>query len=34
VEEHLGEVFTAVEEPPNVEQKDNVSPASERGSRR
>jgi hypothetical protein len=31
VEEHLGDVFTTVEEPPNVEQKDNVSPASERG---
>jgi transposase len=31
VEEHLGEVFTTVEESPNVEQNDNVSPASERG---
>ena len=31
MEEHLGEVFT-VEEPPNVEQKeDKVSTASERG---
>ncbi len=30
VEEHLGEVFT-VEEPPNVEQEDHVSTASERG---
>lgn len=30
VEEHLGEVFT-VEEPPNAEQEDNVSTASERG---
>src|SRR5215210_3718748 len=29
VEEHLGEVFT-VEEPPNAEQEDNVSTASER----
>jgi transposase len=30
VEEHLGEVFT-IEEPPNAEQEDNVSTASERG---
>jgi hypothetical protein len=30
VEEHLGEVFT-VEEPPNAEQEDKVSTASERG---
>jgi transposase len=31
VEEHLGEVFNTVEKPPNVEQEDKVSTASERG---
>jgi hypothetical protein len=31
VEEHLGEVFTTIEERPNGEQEDNVSTASERG---
>jgi hypothetical protein len=31
VEEHLDEVFTTIEEPPNTEQENNVSTVSERG---